>query len=70
MAEKTYYIGEGDYFGNNSPNDKFNRELLPLLKKLGINKESNLDKIADLVSEIYEIGYDNGADTYVKEMQD
>lgn len=70
MTEKIYYIGDGDYFGNNSPNDKFNRELLPLLKNLGINKESDLDKIANLVSEIYEIGYDNGADTYVKEMQD
>lgn len=70
MAEKTYYIGEGDYFGNNSPNDKVNKELLPLLKNLGVNKKSDLDKIANLVSEIYEIGYDNGIDTYVKEMQD
>ena len=60
----------GDYFGNNSPNDKFNKELLPLLKNLGINKESDLDKIANLVPEIYEIGYDNGADVYVKEMGD
>ena len=70
MEEKTYCIGEGDYFGNNSPNDKFNKELLPLLKDLGINKESDLDKIADLVSTIYEIGYDNGADVYIREMED
>lgn len=32
---KEYYIGDSDFWGNNSPNDKFNKELVPLLKKLG-----------------------------------
>lgn len=58
---KEYYIGSGDYFGKNGPNEKFNKELVPFLKKLGI-KEKYIDRIAKHVEDIYQIGYSNGVD--------
>lgn len=58
---KEYYIGSGDYFGENGPNEKFNKEFVPFLKKLKI-KEKDIDKIAKYVEEFYSIGYSNGAD--------
>ena len=56
-----FYIGSGDYFGKNSPNDKFNKEIVPSLLKLGI-KEKDMDKVAKMFTDIYELGYDNGKD--------
>ena len=56
-----YYIGSGDYFGNNSPNEKFNNEIIPALLKLGI-KEKDMDKVASMFEDIYDIGYSNGSD--------
>ena len=67
---KIYNIGFGDFFGKNTPNNKFNKELIPFLKKLGINKEKDLDKIAEIVSEIYSIGYSNGSDNREKEIME
>ena len=56
-----YYIGSGDYFGNNSPNEKFNKEIVPTLLKLGI-KEKDINKVASMFEDIYDMGYSNGAD--------
>lgn len=55
-----YYIGSGNYWGENKPNDKFNKEMVPILLKLGI-KEKDMDKVADMFVEIYDIGYSNGS---------
>lgn len=60
-TNKTYYIGSGNYFGKCEATDKFHKEILPLLKKLKI-KETDIDKIANLVSEIYSLGYNDGYD--------
>ena len=64
-----FYIGCGDYFGNNGPNDKFNKEIVPALLKLGI-KEKDLKKVANMFEEIYDIGYSNGADNEAGAMND
>lgn len=45
---KEYYIGSGDYFGNNKPNDKFNKETVPYLNTLKL-KEKDIDKITKYV---------------------
>lgn len=58
-TNKTYYIGSGNYFGKCEATYKFHNEMLPLLKKLNI-KETDIDKIANLVSEIYSLGYNDG----------
>jgi hypothetical protein len=58
---KEYYIGSGDYFGNNKPNDKFNKEMVPYLKTLKL-KEKDIDKIAKYVEFFYGLGYSNGVD--------
>jgi len=55
-----YYIGSGNYWGENKPNDKFNKEMVPILLKLGI-KEKDMDKVANMFTEIYDIGYSNGS---------
>ena len=56
-----YYIGSGDYFGNNDPSEKFNKEIVPALLKLGI-KEKDMDKVASMFEDIYDMGYWNGVD--------
>lgn len=58
---KQYKIGSGDYFGKCAANNKFNKELLPLLLKLNI-KEKDIDKIANIISDIYSLAYDDGYD--------
>ena len=55
-----YYIGGGDYWGENKPNDKFNTVIVPALLKMGI-KEKDMDKVANMFVEIYDIGYSNGS---------
>ena len=55
-----YYIGGGDYWGENKPNDKFNKVMVPTLLKMGI-KEKDMDKVASMFVEIYDIGYSNGS---------
>ena len=61
---KEYYIGSGDYFGNNNPNDKFNKEMVPYLRTLKL-KEKDIDKIAKYVEFFYDLGYSNGIDNEV-----
>jgi hypothetical protein len=56
----TFYIGGGNYWGEDGPNEKFNFEIVPELLKLGI-KEKDLKKIANMFAEIYDIGYLNGS---------
>lgn len=58
---KTYYIGSGNFFGKCEASDKFHKEMLPLLSKLKI-KEADIDKIANIVSEIYSLAYNDGYD--------
>ena len=53
-VKKEYYIGSGDYFGNNKPNEKFNKEMVPYLKTLKL-KEKDIDIF-------YDLGYSNGVD--------
>lgn len=60
---KTYYIGSGDFFCKCEASDKFHKEMLPLLSKLKI-KETDIDKIANIVSEIYGLAYNDGYDGY------
>lgn len=67
---KEYYIGDSDFWGNNSPNDKFNKELVPLLKKLGVKSDTDLDKIANIVKDISSMSYENGYDNCEKENQE
>ncbi len=55
-----YYIGSGDYWGENKPNDKSNKVMVPALLKMGI-KEKDMDKVAAMFEEIYDIGYSNGS---------
>lgn len=57
--DKTYYIGGGDYFGKNEASKMFHNEMLPLLSKLKI-KETDIAKIADIVSNIYDSAYSDG----------
>lgn len=61
MISKQYKIGSGDYYGKCEANNKFNKELLPYLSKLNIT-ESDMDKIASLVSDIYDLAYEDGYD--------
>lgn len=56
-----FYIGSGDFFGENGPNEKFNKEIVPKLLKMGI-KEKDLKEVARMFMEIYDIGYSNGTD--------
>ena len=39
-----FYIGSGDFFGENGPNEKFNKEIVPKLLKMGI-KEKDLKEV-------------------------
>lgn len=59
-----FYIGSGDYFGKNGPNELFNKTYVPRLKALGI-KEKNMKEVADMFEEIYSIGYSNGIDNEI-----
>lgn len=56
----TFYIGSGNYWGEDGPNEKFNKEMIPELLKLGI-KEKDLKKVVNMFVEIYDIGYSNGS---------
>jgi len=67
---KNYYIGCHDYFGENKkPDEIFNNELVPFLEKLKIS-ESDIDKIAEMVSEIAEEAWMNGSDNARCEIDD
>ena len=54
-----YYIGGGNYFGDNCPNENFNKVIVPRLLELGIKPE-NMDEVAKMFADIYEIGFSNG----------
>jgi hypothetical protein len=57
---KEYYIGSGNYWGEEGPNEYFNKEVVPALKKMKMS-EKDIDKIAKMFVEIYDIGYSNGS---------
>lgn len=56
---KDYFIGGGDPFGDNCPNEIFNKEFVPRLIELGIS-EKDMDDVVKMFVEIYDFGYDNG----------
>lgn len=58
---KQYDIGSGDYYGKCEANNTFNKELLPFLLKLNIT-DSDIDKISNIVSDIYTLAYEDGYD--------
>lgn len=60
---KTYYIGSGNFFGKCDASDKFHKEMLPLLSTLKI-KETDIDKIANIVSEIYSLAEHEASEYY------
>ena len=64
-----YYIGGGDYFGNNGPNEKFNNEIAPRLLELGISPD-DMDEVARIFEDIYQIGYENGENNVYGEIQE
>lgn len=50
---KEYNLRRGDYFGqNDKATEKYNKELVPLLMRLGITKEKDLDKIYNIIDDI------------------
>lgn len=67
--DKTYYIGSGDFFGKCKASDKFHNEMLPLLSKLKI-KKTDIDKIANIISEIYNLAYNDGYDNAEHELSE
>lgn len=69
MKDCKYYIGSGDYFGKNSPNELFNDTYVPRLKELGI-KEKDMKEVAKMFVKIYDIGWSNGADNRECEMNE
>ncbi len=54
-----YYIGGGDFYGMNGPNENFNTKYVPRLLELGIHPE-NMDEVVQMFRDIYEIGFSNG----------
>ena len=59
MRQFKYYIGSGDLFGEDGPNEIFNDVYVERLKKLGI-KEKDIKEVAKMFENIYDIGYQNG----------
>ena len=52
---KTYNLNCGDMFGRDDrATELYNNKFVPLLKKLGIKKEKDLDNIFAIVKEVVE----------------
>ena len=66
---KQYYIGGGDYLGDNSPNEKFNNKYIPRLLELGIKPE-DMDEVAEMFTDIFEIGWSNGENNLYGDLQE
>ena len=64
-----YYIGGGDYLGNNSPNEKFNKVYVPRLLELGIKPE-DMDEVASMFEDVYETGWSNGENCAYGDLQE
>ena len=64
-----YYIGGGDYLGNNSPNEKFNKVYVPRLLELGIKPE-DMDEVASMFEDVYEAGWSNGENCTYGDLQE
>ena len=58
--EHYYFIGGGDPYGNNCPNDLFNKTYVPRLRELGIKDDCDMYEVANMFEEIYSIGHENG----------
>lgn len=70
MEYSKYYMGLTSYFGENDPGKLFEDKLLPLLRALGVKKESDIKKVFDIVCEIAEESYSNGGDNRQGELTD
>ena len=64
-----FYIGSGDFYGENGPNEKFNKEIVPRLLQLGI-KEKDLKEVAKMFTEIYDLGWENGRNNFAGEIEE
>ena len=64
-----YYIGGGDYMGDDCPNENFNKVTVPRLLELGIKPE-NMDEVAKMFADIYQIGFSNGESWVYGEIQE
>ena len=69
LMKNDYYIGGGDYLGNDSPNDDFNNKFVPRLLELGI-KPDDMDEVANMFADVYEIGFSNGENCTWGEIQE
>jgi len=67
--KQDYYIGGGNYMGDNCPNKNFNKVIVPRLLELGI-KPDDIDEVAKMFADIYEIGYSNGENCAYGDMQE
>ena len=67
--KSNYYIGSGNYFGDHCPNENFNKVIVPRLLEMGIKPE-NMDEVAKMFADIYEIGYSNGDNCAYFDMQE
>ena len=67
--KQDYYIGDGNYVGHNCPNENFNKVIVPRLLELGIKPE-NMDEVANMFADIYEIGFSNGENCVYGDMQE
>ena len=67
--KQDYYIGEGDYMGDDCPNENFNKVIVPRLLELGIKPE-NIDEVAKMFADIYRIGFSNGESWVYGDMQE
>ena len=64
-----YYIGGGNYYGGNCPNEYFNNAIVPRLLELGISPD-DMNEVAEMFANIYEIGYSNGDNCAYGNMQE
>ena len=67
--KQDYYIGGGNYVGDDCPNENFNKVTVPRLLELGIKPE-DMDEVAEMFADIYEIGYSNGENWAYGDMQE
>jgi len=67
--KQDYYIGGGDYMGDDCPNENFNKVTVPRLLELGIKPE-NMDEVAKMFADIYQIGFSNGESWVYGEIQE
>ena len=59
MVKKEYKFYCSDPFGDNNPDDIFNKRILPILMKYSF-KEKDIDSIVNHIDDMLQIVYENG----------